>query len=61
MQLSMLGSEEYRTFIEGFKIDTSHVLADVIQTIHFSRREESFFTVQELMWVGCPVSSQPRG
>lgn len=49
MQLKVFAAGEHDAFVDGFKVDTSHVLAGTTQNIHFARREERVLTAQELV------------
>jgi hypothetical protein len=50
--LQMLPRDSYRAHIDGFKIDTSSVLAGITQEFHFARREQRVLTAREMrsMW-----------
>ena len=49
MRLQVLAEGEHQAFVDGFKVDTSHVLAGTTQIIHFARREERVLTAHELV------------
>lgn len=48
MRLQIVAEDDHRAFIDGFKVDTAHVLADITQEIHFARRDERVLTAREL-------------
>lgn len=48
MQLKFLAVGDHRAFVDNFKIDSGHVLANITQEIHFARRDERVLTAREL-------------
>ena len=51
MQLQLVATGDHRVFVDSFKVDTTHVLAGILQAIHFARRDERVLTAQELLSV----------
>ena len=48
MKLHILEDDEYRAHVDSFKVDTSHMLAGILQGYFFARREERVLTVREI-------------
>lgn len=48
MQLRRMEDAEYRAYVDGFKVDTQHMLAGILQGFFFARREERVLTVREI-------------
>lgn len=48
MRLQIITEGDHRAFVDGFKVDTAHVLADITQEIYFARREERVLTARQL-------------
>ena len=48
MKVQMLDNDKYRAHVDGFKVDTRHMLAGVIQSFFFARRDERVLTVREI-------------
>lgn len=51
-KVRFLSDAAYREHVDRQKIDTSHVLIDVLQEFYFSRRDQRVFTAREMlsMW-----------
>ena len=58
--LRILDDAAYRAHVDSFKVDTKIVLAAVIQSFMFARRDERVLTVREIIdnWE-CALSRQP--
>lgn len=48
LQLQIMAEGDHRAFVDGFKVDTRHVLAAITQDIHFARRDDRVLTAQEM-------------
>ena len=48
MLLQIMAEGDHRAFVDGFKLDTRHALAGIMQTIHFARRDDRVLTAREL-------------
>jgi hypothetical protein len=48
MEYQMLSRDSYRAHIDGFKIDTSSVLAGITREFYFARRDQRVLTAREM-------------
>lgn len=50
-ELRVMQSASYRNFVDGFKCDTRHVLAGIIQQLYFARRDDRVLTAREMFQI----------